>query len=86
MRELGLDDIVPGLQARGWLTQPTQPTDHLLMTQSNANVSTDLRVEFALQRFGLDADVGGVLSFAKHEDLHLTLQRAALEVPPYGYA
>ena len=27
-----------------------------------------------------------VLSFAKHENLRLTLQRAALEVPPSGYA
>ena len=42
-RELGLDDIMPELQARGWLTQgeiafattynSTQPTDDLLMTQ-----------------------------------------------------
>ena len=43
VRELGLDEIIPGLQAKGWLTQgviafattyvPTQPSDDLLMEQ-----------------------------------------------------
>ena len=58
----------------------------LAPTATNADVSTDLRVELALQRLGLAADMGGVLSFAQHEDLRLTVQRAALEVPPSGYA
>ena len=46
---------------------------------TEVDTSTDLRVELALQHLGLAADMGGVLSFSKHEDLRLAFQRAKLE-------
>ena len=50
-----------------------------------ADTSTDLRVELALQRLGLAADMGGVLSLSKHEDLRIALRSAKLEVPPFEH-
>ena len=80
-RELGMEGITtdPHIVKEGAFLIPAP-------TATNADVSTGLRVELALQRLGLAADMGGVLSFAKHEDLRLTLQCAALEEPPSGCA
>ena len=52
----------------------------------DVDTSTDLRIELALQRLGLAADMGYLMSYEKHEELRLTLQRAKLEKPPPGYA
>ena len=52
----------------------------------DADTSTGLKIELAMQRLGLAADMGGVMSFAVHEDLRLALRDAALETPPPGYA
>ena len=82
-RELGIEGITTDLHVvkeGAFLKEIPAPT------ATNADVSTELRVELSLQRLGLAAAMGGVLSFAKHEDLRLTLQRAALVVPPSGYA
>ena len=51
-----------------------------------ADTSTDLRMELAMQRLGLAAEMGGVMSFSIHEELRLALRDAALERPPPGYA
>ena len=54
--------------------------------QSEADTTTDLRVELAMQRLALAADMGQVMSFEKHEEMRLLFQKARLEVPPPGYA
>ena len=51
----------------------------------NADTSSELRAELAMQRLSLAADMGGVLSYEKHEEMRLAFQRARLEDPPNGF-
>ena len=53
---------------------------------TEVDTSTDLRIELALQRLWLAADMGYLMSFDKHEEMRLVLQHARLETPPPGYA
>ena len=81
-RELGIEGIKvdPHIVKEGSFLRevPGKPTQEV-------DTSTDLRVELALQRLGLAADMGGVLSFHVHEELRLALREATLETPPPGY-
>ena len=51
------------------------------LAAAEADTSTDMRVELALQRLELAAEMGGVLSFSKHDDLVLAVQRANIGGP-----
>ena len=51
-----------------------------------ADLSTDLRVDLAMQRLGLAADMAELLSYDKHDGMRLALQQAKLDTPPPGYA
>ena len=83
-RELGIEGVTTDplivKDMAGLLKEVPGPTSQ------DADTSTDLRIELALQRLGLAADMGYLMSFEKHEEMRLALQRAKLERPPPGYA
>ena len=82
-RELGIEGITadPHIVKEGQFLKEVPGK-----AEQEVDTSTDLRVELALQRLGLAADMGGVLSFAQHEEMRLALRDASLETPPPGYA
>eukprot|EP00969_Alexandrium_andersonii_P000605 26069-Alexandrium_andersonii.AAC.1 len=59
--------------------------EHTTANEAKVDLSTDLRMKYALQRRGLAAEQAGLLTFEVHDTWVSKLLREYLRVPPPGY-